>query len=66
MFAGYVDEQLQNSVFLKAEAEVAVALTEVLSHANYIFDCLRFCCGSSILADSNQIGIMKWLSQSVI
>ena len=31
-------------------------LAEVLSHVNYWFDYLRFCCELSKIADSNQTG----------
>ena len=37
-------------------------LAEVLSHGNYWFNYLRFCCDSTTVAESNQIGTLKWLS----
>ena len=49
--------KLLNYIFLTADEMMIWSrcrLTEMLSHGNYWFNYLRFCCDSSILADSNQ------------
>ena len=61
----WIVSEFSKGIFWKAYEmlnESCFRLAEALSYAKYWFDYSRFYCDSSILGDSNQIGLLKWLS----